>query len=55
MYVAVGTACELEAPGDPSGFGMSINAMLDGGGVAGAAQLESISTHRITRKWHQER
>ena len=47
MDVAVGMAWEVDASCFLSGFGMSTKAMLDGVGVAGGAQLENISAHRI--------
>lgn len=49
-YVAVGMAWDVAASGCLSGFGMSAKAMLGGAGVAGFAQLEKMSAHRIRIK-----
>ncbi len=48
MDIELGMASDVDASWFLSGFGMSTKAMLDGVGVAGFAQLEKISAHRIT-------
>ena len=47
-FVAVGMAWEVNVSCFLSGFAISTKAMLEGVGVAGVAQLEKISAHRIT-------
>lgn len=49
-YVASGMAWDVAASDVLPGFAISTKAMLDGAGVAGFAQLEKISTHRIIIK-----
>ena len=51
-YVAVGMAWGVDVSCFLAGVGMSTKAMLDGVGVAGAAQLERTSAqmHRIRMK-----
>ena len=45
--MAVGMAWDVDASEFLPGLGISTKAMLEGVGVAGVAQLEKISAHRI--------